>query len=57
MVLPFTSDEMEFFNLLLDDGVIEPRLLTTDSEMQYKLSNQPMLQWKALNVIRHQGQN
>ena len=56
-VLPFTNDEMEFFNLLLDDGVIEPRLLTTDSEMQYKLSNQPMLQWKALNVIRYQGQN
>jgi len=52
VVLPFTSDEMEFFNLLLDDGVIEPRLLTTDSEMQYKLSNQPMLQWKALNVAQ-----
>ena len=57
VVLPFTNDEMEFFNLLLDDGVIEPRLLTTDSEMQYKINNQPMLQWKAINVIRHQEQD
>jgi len=54
MILPFTNDEMEFFDLLLDKGVIEPVLLTANSEMQQKIDNQPMLRWKALNVLGHQ---
>jgi len=57
MVLPFTNDEMAFLDTLLDDGVIEPRLLTTDFEMQQKINNQPMLKWKALNVASHRAED
>jgi hypothetical protein len=52
MVLPFTSDEMAFLDNVLDSGVIEPRLLSSDFEMQHKIISQPMLQWKALNVAQ-----
>jgi hypothetical protein len=57
MVLPLTDDEMAFLDSLLDSGVIEPHLLTTDSEMQQKINNQPMLKWKALNVARHRAED
>lgn len=49
-VLPFTNDEKAFLDLLLDKGVIEPQMLTNDSEIQQRITNQPMLQWKAWNV-------
>ncbi|MCF7929684.1 MAG: hypothetical protein K9L68_13460 [Spirochaetales bacterium] len=54
-VLPFANAETEFLNLLLDKGVIEPRLLTNDPDLQQRIKKQPLLEWKALNVRRHKG--
>jgi predicted nucleotidyltransferase component of viral defense system len=50
VVLPFTDSEMEFLNLLLDKGEIVPSLLTSDKDLQGRISRHPLLEWKALNV-------
>ena len=50
VVLPLTDSEMEFLNLLLDRGEIVPSLLTTDKDLQERISRHPLLEWKALNV-------
>lgn len=55
MVLPFEDNELEFLNLILDKGRIEPLLLTTDQELQGRIQCQPLLEWKALNVRRYKG--
>lgn len=52
-VLPFTDSELKFLDLLLDQGVINPTFLTEDEALQKRIQNQPLLQWKALNVRRH----
>lgn len=52
-VLPFTDSERAFLDLLLDRGVIDPTLLTTDTSLQQRIRSQPLLEWKALNVRRH----
>jgi len=54
-VLPFTASEREFPDRLLDHGRIEAELLTADDSLQQRIRNQPLLQWKALNVRRHMG--
>jgi len=54
-VLPLTEDEARFLERLNGDGVIEPALLTTDSELQRRIEASPGLQWKALNVKKHAG--
>jgi hypothetical protein len=54
-VLPFTDAEKEFLNLLLDKGDIVPSLLTTDKDLQSRISRHPLLEWKALNVREHKG--
>jgi predicted nucleotidyltransferase component of viral defense system len=54
-VLPFTKEEEEFLNLILDTGEIEPSLLTSNKDMQGRISNHPGLQWKALNVREFKG--
>ena len=54
-VIPFTSEERTFLDSLLDEGVIDPSLLTSDLELQKKIQDQPLLQWKALNVRKHRG--
>ena len=54
-VLPLTDAEREFLDKLLDKGIIEPSLLTDDHELQERIHNQPLLQWKAINVRRHMG--
>ncbi|MBU4174382.1 MAG: nucleotidyl transferase AbiEii/AbiGii toxin family protein [Actinobacteria bacterium] len=56
VVLPFTEQESEFLDLLLDNGVIKPELLTSDIDMQERIASQPMLAWKALNVKQHGGE-
>lgn len=55
-VLPFTHSETEFLNLLLDRGEIAPSLLTSDKDLQKRISRHPLLEWKALNVRQYKGQ-
>ena len=54
-VLPLADREREFLDLLLDKGEIDAGLLTCDTSLQKRIRNQPLLQWKALNVRRHKG--
>lgn len=54
-VLPFTDSEMEFLNLLLDKGIINPTLLTNDVALQSRILSQPLLQWKVINVKHFRG--
>lgn len=54
-VLPFTESEREFLDLLLDRGMIDSTLLTTDQSLQRRIQSQPLLQWKACNVRSHKG--
>ena len=54
-VLPFKDSELVFLDLLLDQGVIDPTLLTADESLQRRIQCQPLLEWKALNVKRHKG--
>lgn len=49
-LLPFSDKEREFFDRLLNDGEIEPSLITTDVNMQEKISSHPGLLWKAQHV-------
>jgi predicted nucleotidyltransferase component of viral defense system len=55
IVLPFTDAEREFLDLLLEKGVVDPTILTTDEALQRRIKGQPLLEWKALNVRRHKG--
>ncbi|MCK5804094.1 MAG: nucleotidyl transferase AbiEii/AbiGii toxin family protein [Lentisphaeria bacterium] len=54
-LLPFTAEETEFLDHLLDHGEIEPGLLTADTELAGRIRAHPLLQWKALNVQRHRA--
>ncbi len=49
-LLPFTDKEKEFYDRLLNDGEIEPALITADIAMQGKISAHPGLLWKAYHV-------
>ena len=55
VVLPFSDSETEFLNLLLDKGEIVPSLLTSDKDLQERISRHPLLEWKALNVREYKG--
>ena len=52
-VLPFTGSELAFLDRLLDDGEIEPELLTSDRALAERIGLQPGLRWKALNVRQY----
>ena len=54
-VFPFTKAEREFLDLLLDRGVIDSSLLTSDPILQQSINDQPLLRWKAVNVRKHKG--
>jgi len=54
-VLPLAKEEKAFLDQLLDEGDIEPSLLTSDSAMIECIRSHPLLQWKALNVRQHKG--
>jgi len=54
-LLPFTESERAFLDLLLDQGIINASLLTSDVSLQRRIQNQPLLEWKALNVRQHKG--
>ena len=57
MVLPLNAAEMEFLDMLLDQGRVEAALLTDDPTLQWRIESEPWLKWKALNVRRHRAQN
>ena len=52
-ILPFTDSESAFLDLLLDQGIIDPSLLTADISLQERIRSQPLLEWKAKNVRSH----
>jgi len=49
-LLPFTGNEMEFLDQVLDKGKIAPELLTDDADLQDRIRRHPLLEWKAMNV-------
>ena len=53
MVLPSTPFEGAFLDMLIDRGQIESQLLTTDDRLRARITAEPWLQWKALNVRTH----
>ncbi|MBW2021227.1 MAG: nucleotidyl transferase AbiEii/AbiGii toxin family protein, partial [Deltaproteobacteria bacterium] len=55
VVLPFNDAEREFLDLLLDKGEIDSTLLTANETLQKRIQQQPLLEWKALNVKKHKG--
>ena len=54
-VLPFNDAEREFLDLLLDKGEIDSTILTADVTLQNRIQQQPLLEWKALNVRQYKG--
>jgi hypothetical protein len=54
-VLPLNEAERNFLDLLLDRGEIDPTLLTDDPELQERIGNQPLLEWKAANVRKQKA--
>jgi predicted nucleotidyltransferase component of viral defense system len=55
VLLPFKEPEMQFMDLILENGEIVPSLLTTDEDLQERIRQHPLLEWKALNVREHKG--
>ena len=55
MVLPFNDAERQFLDLLLDRGEIDSTILTADKALQKCIQQQPLLEWKALNVRQYKG--
>jgi len=54
-LLPFSDNEQEFLNLILDKGRIDGSLLTPDPDLQKRITVHPSLNWKAINVKKHKG--
>jgi hypothetical protein len=54
-VLPFNNAERQFLDLLLDRGEIDSTILTADETLQKCIQQQPLLEWKALNVRQYKG--
>lgn len=52
-VLPLSSREMEFLDRLNSTGEIAPSLLTSDQDLAERISDHPLIRWKAQNVRDH----
>ena len=52
-LLLFNDAERAFLDLLLDEGKIDASILTSDKTLQERIQVQPLLEWKAQNVRRH----
>lgn len=52
--LPFSDNELQFFDLLYEEGKIEASLLTQNSNLIEKIQNQPLLKWKAELALQNQ---
>jgi predicted nucleotidyltransferase component of viral defense system len=48
-LLPLTGDENEFLNRLLNNGKIEPELITNDSKLIENIKLHPAIRWSAQN--------
>lgn len=48
-LLPLTSTEKEFLNRLLDNGEIEPELITDDDKLIENIKLHPAVKWSAQN--------
>ena len=55
MVLPLNKSELEFLDELLDNEEVVPQLLTEDRNLRKRISENPALAWKALNVRQLKG--
>ena len=53
-VLPFGDNERALLDLLLDKGVVDSTILTSDGVLQ-RIQRQPLLGWKAINARRYKG--
>ena len=54
-LLPFSGGELQFLDAIHEEGVIDASSLTADPDLQSRITEQPMLKWKALNVRKHKG--
>jgi predicted nucleotidyltransferase component of viral defense system len=54
-VYPLSDNEVKFLDLILNKGEIEPSLLTASADLQGRIKQHPMLQWKAMNARKHPG--
>ncbi len=52
-LLPLNENEIEFLRKINEQGVIEPDLLTPDTNLQEIITRHPALNWKALNENHH----
>ena len=54
-MLPLSAAELEFLDRLLEDGEVEPALLTPDEDVQRRVRAHPLLEWKAQNIRQFRG--
>lgn len=57
ILLPLRGHESEFLDKLLDHGVLEASLLTTDEAMIGKINSHPLLKWKAQLVLQNKNKS
>ena len=57
VVLPLSEKEMNFLNLVLDHGIIDPTIITQDEKLITRIKHHPLLEWKTLNVQQQKGKN
>jgi len=51
--LPFSDTELQFFDELYTEGKINASLLTDNAELIEKIHHQPLLQWKAQQILKN----
>lgn len=54
-LLPFSKDEVEFLDGVMDRGIIQADLITSDEDLKARIMTHPMLLWKIQNVCKHYG--
>lgn len=57
VVLPLSKQEIAFLNLVLDQGIIDPTIITADNELITRIKRHPLLEWKAINVQQQKRKN
>ena len=56
-LLPLNAAELEFLDRLLENGEVEPSLLTANPDLQRRIRSQPLLDWKARHVRQFRNQS
>lgn len=54
-LLAWRKKEREFLDRLIEEGEVDPSLLTKEAELRDRISAQPMLRWKAIHMRRYRG--